>query len=74
MTKRAPAHPLTVYREERGLSQREFAEEAGLSKWTVTMIETGKRAPSPKLSVRLEALTGVPRAAFRPDIFGQAAE
>ena len=63
-------HPLTVYRNESKVSQGELAERLGVGKWTVTSIEHGRRVPSPKLAIKIEAATGIPRAALRPDIFG----
>ena len=36
---------LRVLREERGLTQKEAAELANVSHWTVMYLESGKRAP-----------------------------
>ena len=40
------AHPVTVWREERGLTQRALAERANLSPSMLNEIERGKRSPS----------------------------
>lgn len=39
-------HPLTQYRERAGLSQGQVAKQVGVTKWTITSIETGRRTPS----------------------------
>lgn len=70
MTKRDNPHPLTIYRQQAGLTQRQLAEQIGVHKWTITRLEVGEYTPSAALCVRLEQQTGVPRAVFRPDLFG----
>jgi DNA-binding XRE family transcriptional regulator len=64
------AHPLTSWRDERGISQDDFASDLDVTRWTVTSIETGRRRPSVELTAKIEAITGISRAALRPDIFG----
>lgn len=47
------AHPLTVYRKRRGISQDEIAKRVGVTRWTITSIETGRRTPSFGLVAKL---------------------
>ena len=42
----AGENPVTVWREERGLKQRELAEASGVSPSMLNEIERGKRTPS----------------------------
>jgi len=50
-------HPLTDYREQIGLSQREVARRVGVSRWTINSIEVGRRLPSLSLIARLVTVT-----------------
>ena len=65
-----PDHPLVRFRETEGISQTDLARRVGVGRATINRIETGVRQASPKLALRIEAATGVPRAEIRPDIFG----
>jgi putative transcriptional regulator len=47
------------YRTERGWSQAELAEHAGVSRQTINAIETGRYEPSLSLALGLAALFGV---------------
>jgi DNA-binding XRE family transcriptional regulator len=51
-------HPLTLYRRERSLTQRDIAELVGCSRWHINRIEKGERAPSWDLVSRLKELSG----------------
>lgn len=53
-------HPLTAWRETKGKTQAEMAEALGVTRWTITSIETRRREPSPKLARAIEAKTGIP--------------
>lgn len=63
-------HPITTYRRERSISQEDLRKMLGVSRWTITAIETGIRRPSPKLATEIEAKTGIPRDVLRPDLWG----
>jgi transcriptional regulator with XRE-family HTH domain len=49
-------HPIATYRQEKGLSQAELARSLNVSRWTVAMIECGRRQPSAELLSRLARL------------------
>ena len=49
-------------REERRLTQTEFAEQTGLSRRTIGSIETGEKVPTTKDYNLWQMITGVPRA------------
>lgn len=51
-------HPLTDYREGRGLSQDDLAKLIGVTRWTVNRIECGKRKPSIELVGKIVGLSG----------------
>jgi DNA-binding XRE family transcriptional regulator len=46
-------HPIRVWREYRGMTQRELAEAAGISVAYVSQIEAGKRKGSTEVLVKL---------------------
>jgi transcriptional regulator with XRE-family HTH domain len=54
------AEKLRVLREERGLTQKEAAELADVSHWTVLYLETGKRPPYMPTVTKLAGAYGVP--------------
>lgn len=56
------ANRLRVARAERGISQEELAAAAGVSRQTVSSIETGQYTPSALLAFRLSHVLGVPVA------------
>jgi DNA-binding XRE family transcriptional regulator len=56
------ANRLRVARVERNLSQTELARAAGVSRQTISSIETGQYGPSALLALRLAAVLGVPVA------------
>ena len=66
-------HPITVWRAGEGLSQKDLAAKLGVTRWSVVAIETGRRKPSFTLVQSIVDLTGIPREALRPDVFGEAA-
>lgn len=51
-------HPLRRYRQEAGLTLAELAERAGLTKGTLSRIETGVQYPSFPAMVRIMEATG----------------
>jgi DNA-binding XRE family transcriptional regulator len=51
---------LRVLREERGLTQKEAAELADVSHWTVLYLESGKRPPYMPTVTKLARAYGVP--------------
>jgi DNA-binding XRE family transcriptional regulator len=56
-------HPLAVYREQAGLTQKTLAQRLGCSEWTVIAVENGRRSPSFDLVARIvDASNGALRA------------
>jgi putative transcriptional regulator len=53
------ANRLHVARAERRLSQTELARAVGVSRQTISSIETGQYGPSALLALRLAAVLGV---------------
>jgi putative transcriptional regulator len=51
---------LRVLREERDLSQKEAAELANVSHWTLTALESGKRDPYMPTVTKIARAYGVP--------------
>jgi DNA-binding XRE family transcriptional regulator len=51
---------LRVLREERGLTQKEAAELAGVSYWTLMYLESGQRAPYMPTVTKIARAYGVP--------------
>ena len=59
---------LRVLRAERGWSQGDVADKAGVSRQTINAIETEKYEPSLSLAFRLSAIFERPiEAIFQPD-------
>lgn len=56
---------LAELREARGLSQEQLAEKAGTSRFSVSRLERGLRAPSLFLAVQLADALAVPLDALR---------
>jgi DNA-binding XRE family transcriptional regulator len=54
------ANRLRVARAERNLSQTEMARAVGVSRQTISSIETGQYGPSTLLALRLAAALDVP--------------
>jgi DNA-binding XRE family transcriptional regulator len=65
-------HPLSIYREQNGITQHEVAAAVGVTRWTINRIELGDRQPSIGLARKLVTLTGIPLSQLRPDIFEAA--
>jgi DNA-binding XRE family transcriptional regulator len=51
---------LRILREERGLTQKEAAQLANVSPWTLFCLETGKRAPYMPTVTKIARAYGVP--------------
>lgn len=62
--------PLTLYRNELGLSVEALAERLGVERTTVWRWERG-RVPADRVR-EVERLTGVPRQTLRPDLYEAA--
>lgn len=59
---------LKMLRADRGWSQAELADMAGVSRQTINAIETGKYEPSLSLAFRLSAIFEQPiESLFHPD-------
>jgi putative transcriptional regulator len=56
------ANRLRVARAERDLSQTELAQAVGVSRQTISSIETGQYGPSALLALRLAAVLAIPVA------------
>lgn len=65
--------PLRAYRDENGLSQQAVADQLGVSRQLVSLLETGDRQYTPEMAVLIEKELGIPRVKFRPDLFEAAA-
>jgi DNA-binding XRE family transcriptional regulator len=65
-------HPLSLYREQNGITQHDIAAAVGVTRWTINRIELGDRQPSVSLARKLVTLTGIPLSELRPDIFEAA--
>ncbi len=50
-------HPLRAWRKSKGLNQRVIADLVGVSAAQISLIETGRRAPSLSLATRIERMT-----------------
>lgn len=69
-------HPLTTWRESLPESERSFATAGrilGVSASMVYRYEKGLRRIPAEKAIRFEAVTGISRGVFRPDIFMPAA-
>jgi DNA-binding XRE family transcriptional regulator len=64
-------HALTVWRKEQKLSQGEFAEKLGVTRWMVNSIETGRRIPSMNLAIKVQQVTS---GAVTPNDFSRSSE
>jgi len=54
-------HALAIWRKNQSpqLSQKEFAEKIGVSRWMVNRIEAGKRKPSFDVALKIQNLTEI---------------
>jgi DNA-binding transcriptional regulator YdaS (Cro superfamily) len=57
-------------------TQRDLALKLGISKTWLSLLNTGRKLPSPELARAIEIHTGrkVKRVELRPDIFGKTAK
>ena len=55
---------MVSFREMRGVSQRGLAKMLGVDNSTISLIESGKRNPSPGLGQRITDALGVPFGAI----------
>jgi len=60
---------LKAWRERQGLSLTDLAISVGITKATLSRIETGQRRPSVDTALALEEVTGIKRWHFRPDLW-----
>lgn len=51
---------IAEYRTAHALSQRQLAEQLGISQSALSMIESGARTPRPELALKIHAVTRVP--------------
>ena len=61
---------LRAYRIDRHVKAGTLAERIGIDRSTLTRYETDKIAIPPERVLLIEGLTGIPRDALRPDIYG----
>lgn len=52
-------HPLATFRAERELTQEALAQLLGVTKSSVSRIESGNQRPSPELAIMIRDLTGI---------------
>lgn len=64
----ATKHPLTTYREDRGLSRQGLAEALGVSRMAVWRWEEAGRPIEINLVARIAEHTGIPARELRPDL------
>ena len=66
---------LKRHRTERGMTQEDLAEKAGVTRQTIISIERGRYSPSIELALRLARIFGVPvEALFELDEPGRPAK
>lgn len=65
-------HPLTSYREARGLKSADLARLLGESKTTVHRWESGARKIGREKLPSVAAKTGIPAKVLRPDLVEEA--
>jgi DNA-binding XRE family transcriptional regulator len=61
-------HPLCRYRGQRKISLKNLAAKVGTTHATLSRLESGKQTPRVGLVRRLSSVTGIPAAAFLPDL------
>lgn len=61
-------HPLTTYREDRGLSRPALAEALGVSRMAVWRWEEAGRPIDIDLVAQIAKHTGIPARELRPDL------
>jgi transcriptional regulator with XRE-family HTH domain len=66
-------NPLKAYREAQQLSQQDLADKLGVSRGLVSLWESGHRAVSAEMAVKIEHRLGIDRADIRKDLFKRAA-
>ena len=64
--------PLAKYLRDKNIKQTVLARQLGVTDVTVSNIVTGKRKPGLALAVKIEAITGIPLHALRPDAYEAA--
>lgn len=67
------AHPITRYREQHNLSQAEFAEAVGVTRWTINRIECWQRRPGFHLMRKIKDETGIEFEQLRPELASDGA-
>ena len=65
-------HPLKVWREHRGLTQKQLANIVGVAPGHISHLETGHRRPGRKLIARLAAALQVPEEILLEDLLADA--
>lgn len=67
-------HPVRAYREAQlpKLPLEALAGDVGVTKATLSRIETGAMSLSDKLAKRISDRTGIPMRVLRPDLFAEA--
>jgi transcriptional regulator with XRE-family HTH domain len=60
---------MVAYRKKNGLTQPQLAKKLGVTNGYISLLETGERLASWKMALKIERVTGIPRAAIRPDIW-----
>lgn len=66
-------HPIALYRSALDQTQEALAKLLGTTPATISRIESGLRQPSVALTLKIEQVTGIPRAKLRPDVYPEIA-
>jgi transcriptional regulator with XRE-family HTH domain len=67
MAKSTKTHPVYLWRQASGVSQRSLADEIGCNQSFLSLIEAGERSPSLVMAARLKRATGLPLETFVKD-------
>lgn len=65
-------NPISKYLKEANVSAAALARAVGVTPQTISRMAHGLRKPSPALTRKIEAATGIPRHEIRPDVYEAA--
>lgn len=61
-------NPIRAYRQENGLTQKQFADLCDVARTTVARWETDARKIDTEKVPKVSEVTGIPRSVLRPDL------